>query len=230
MSHYILYDLAGNDRDVRFGPFCWIAKYALLHKGLDFDTIALGFQPKSDYPDAEYGKLPMLKAGDDLIKGSDEIAAYLDETIEHNRLVDGPEAQERVEAVKAWMGNDLFPSLGPLMFYRVANALSPDDQTYFRQSREERFGTELETLSQTPGLADKAHAMTQKLGAMLDGQPYLNGSTPALADYLALGPFLWQRSITSDAPYKMDAMASAWLERMLDLFDGYGRKAKCAGC
>jgi glutathione S-transferase len=36
-----LYDLAAKDPEMRFSPFCWRAKMAMRHKGLDFETIPI---------------------------------------------------------------------------------------------------------------------------------------------------------------------------------------------
>ncbi|MEL6111358.1 MAG: glutathione S-transferase N-terminal domain-containing protein [Pseudomonadota bacterium] len=230
MTSIILYDLAGHDQDVRFSPFCWLAKYALKHKQQPFDTIALGFQPKSNYPDPDYGKLPVMKADDDLIRGSDKIVEWLDTNIRANPLVDGQAGAARVAQVNDFLGKTLYPALGPFLFYRVANALGEADRAYFVPDREARFGTKLEAMAEAPGQQDKANAAMVALANLVGDKPYLSGNVPALADYLVLAPFLWQRSITGETLYSMPDKTGAWLERMLDLFDGYGHKAKCAGC
>ncbi|MEL7018056.1 MAG: glutathione S-transferase N-terminal domain-containing protein [Pseudomonadota bacterium] len=230
MTSYILYDLAGHDQDVRFSPFCWLAKYALKHKQVEFDTNALGFQPKAHYPDPEYGRLPMLKVGDDLIKGSDQIVQWLDANVQANPLVDGDAGAARVREVSDFLGQALYPAVGPLLFHRVADALSADDRDYFVPNREARFGQKLDAMAQAPGQAEKAAGAMETLATLLAHQPYLSGNVPALPDYLVLAPFLWQRSITGETLYPQPEIVTTWLERMLDLFDGYGRQAKCAGC
>ena len=64
------------DPDVRLSPFCWLAKFALLHKGVEFETVPLRFTEKENYPDQEHGKLPILVDGDDIICDSANIVAY----------------------------------------------------------------------------------------------------------------------------------------------------------
>lgn len=230
MSKATLYDLAAKNRDVRFSPFCWLAKYALNHKQVAFDTVALGFLPKTDYPDQDYGKLPMLQINDELIKGSDTIVAWLDENIAEHPLIEDEKAHARVDQANEWLQQTLFPALGPLLFTRVAKSISDVDRDYFVTTREKRFGISLDALAQTPGQADKASQASRSLADMLDGDPFLSGKNPALADYLAVSPYLWQRSITSQHLYEMAPAAQSWLERMLDLHDGYGRSAKSAEC
>ncbi|HXJ10454.1 MAG TPA: glutathione S-transferase N-terminal domain-containing protein, partial [Burkholderiales bacterium] len=41
-----LYDLAAAEDDRRFSPYCWRAKMALKHKGLEFETIPWRFTDK----------------------------------------------------------------------------------------------------------------------------------------------------------------------------------------
>ena len=41
-----LYDLAGAETDRRFSPYCWRARMALAHKGLEVETIPWRFTEK----------------------------------------------------------------------------------------------------------------------------------------------------------------------------------------
>jgi glutathione S-transferase len=54
-----LYDLAGNNPKLRFSPFCWRAKMALLHKGLTFETIPRRFTEKDVISRTEQGPVPI---------------------------------------------------------------------------------------------------------------------------------------------------------------------------
>ena len=44
-----LYDLAAAEDDRRFSPYCWRVKMALLHKGLDFETIAVALHGEGSH-------------------------------------------------------------------------------------------------------------------------------------------------------------------------------------
>ncbi len=46
----ILYDLCLADEDVRPSTYCWTVKFALLFKGLPFETNPVPFADKSKYP------------------------------------------------------------------------------------------------------------------------------------------------------------------------------------
>ena len=74
-----LYDLALGDSSIRPSPYCWLVKFGLLHKGLEFETAPLGFTEKDKYPDPEHGKLPILQDGEEMICDSAAIIAYLEE-------------------------------------------------------------------------------------------------------------------------------------------------------
>ena len=40
-----LYELVGRD-DLRFSPYCWRTRFALAHKGLEFETVPVRFADK----------------------------------------------------------------------------------------------------------------------------------------------------------------------------------------
>ena len=54
------------------------------------------------------------------------------------------------------------------------------------------------------------------------------GRRAAYPDYILLSPFLWAYSVSPLELLAEDDAVHAWRERMLDLFDGMGRKAKAA--
>ena len=63
---------------------------------------------------------------------------------------------------------------------------------------------------------------------VLQEQKFLAGDAPAYPDYILFGTFLWPRTISPLELLEQDDPVHAWRERMLDLFDGMGRKAKAA--
>ncbi len=224
-----LYDLALADIDVRPSPYCWLAKFALLHKGLEFETEPLRFSEKHNYPDQDHGKLPILRDGDRIISDSASIIAYLEQNYPGERIVVTESEQAAADFYNAWLAANLFPALGPIMFVRIHAAVHKGDQEYFRASREARFGQTLEQLSLTPGLKERAEAALKVLSAPLVRHKFLGGDKPNLCDYIVFSPFMWQRVTTSESLYELPQAVGAWQERMLDLFDGYARKAKTVG-
>lgn len=223
-----LYDLALADPDVRISPYCWLAKFALLHKGLAFETVPLRFTEKHNYPDQDHGKLPILKDGDQLICDSANIIAHLEEKHASNALTATQAERAACDFYTAWLGASLFPALGPMLFVRVCAAAHDGDKDYFRTTREARFGKTLEEFAMTPGLKEKTEAALQVLAAPLARHKFLGGEAPNLSDYIVFSPFMWQYTLTSETLYDAPQAVDAWRERMLDLHDGYGRKAKRA--
>ncbi len=223
-----LYDLCGAEADVRFSPPCWMAKLALLHKGLDFETVPLRFAEKANYPDPDYGMLPMLDDGGTLIKDSQAIAAHLDEKHPERPLFGSEGERAAHQFYRAFAGGHLFPALAPMTFADVEKALDDDSKAYFREKREARLGRTLEEAAADEGLGPKAEAALQVIAAPLEAHDFFGGSAPNLSDYLFGGIFLWRRAVAAKDPYETPPALARWFARVLDLYDGYGRKAKRA--
>ncbi len=221
-----LYDLALADSDVRISPYCWIVKFSLLHKGVAFETIPLRFAEKHNYPGKDFTTLPILKDNDQIIGDSANIIAYLEKQYSGPAFTNSSAERAAVAFYQAWMDRCLFPAIGPRLFVRVHAAAHDDDKDYFRTAREKRFGKTLEEVAMTPGLNEKTETALQTLAGPLARFKYLGGDTPNLSDYYVFSVFMWQRCLTSEVLYDMPQAVESWTERMLDLFDGYARKAK----
>jgi glutathione S-transferase len=105
----------------------------------------------------------------------------------------------------------------------------PSQPPYFRQSREGFLkGTSLEefTADRTQHLPALREAL-KPLRSHLSHHPFLGGSTPNYADYIALGAFHWVASV-STLPLLSpgDDALRRWLDRGLDLYDGLGRDSR----
>ncbi len=224
----VLYDLATADKAVRPSPYCWIVKFALLHKNIEFDTHALSFQPKSAYPDPAYGKLPILKDGDKLICNSADIIKHLESEHPQNPLIGDAQSKQRYDRVLQWLDEQLFPALVPFMFMRVCNLLSKTDAAYFRETREAKVGMSLEAFAKTadPVKMTKAFEMISR---ELGEQEWFGGENPDLSDYTIASMLMWQHSVTQETLYDLPDAIGAWLSRVKLLFNGYAGKAKSAG-
>jgi glutathione S-transferase len=103
--------------------------------------------------------------------------------------------------------------------------LDPRDQDYFRQSRAQRFGMPLEQFCANREARISGFRQTlEPLRMTLKSQPFLGGAAPHYPDYIVFGGFQWARTISGFALLEGDDPIAAWRERMLDLFDGLGRK------
>lgn len=224
-----LYDLCTSDADIRPSPYCWLVKFALLHKGLDFETVALRFTEKRNYPDPDYGKLPMLDDGGELVRDSAAIVAHLEKNYPARPLVATAGEAASADFYAAWLGAVLFPALAPLTLIKVHDLLDAEDANYFRTTREKRLGKRLEDLAADPAAPARMEAALATLAAPLEKHRFLGGDAANLSDYIVVSPLLWRRTVTDESPYETPPAVETWTERMLDLFDGYARAAKRAG-
>ena len=74
-----MYDLAGVEADRRFSPFCWRAKMALAHKGLEVETVPWRFTEKDKLPTPNDGRVPVIIDGGKVVHDSSAIADHLEE-------------------------------------------------------------------------------------------------------------------------------------------------------
>ena len=74
----VMYDLCGIDESLRFSPFCWRAKLAIAHKGLEVEARPWCFTEKEKLEFTDHDKVPVLIDGDEVITDSFEILRYLD--------------------------------------------------------------------------------------------------------------------------------------------------------
>ena len=56
--------------------------------------------------------------------------------------------------------------------------------------------------------------------------PFIAGSKPMFCDYLLFGFFMWARCSSPKTLLEATDPMREWRERMLDLYDGYARKAR----
>jgi glutathione S-transferase len=223
----ILFDLALADEAVRPSTYCWTVKFVLLHKGLQFETKSVPFADKSKYPDPEYGKVPVLVDNGEMIKDSLVITQWLDRRYPQSPLVATKAERAAAEFLAAWLAASFYPALRPYLTPRIGRLARADDQVYFRQSREAMIGMSLEDLAATFA-PEKVEAALGVLAAPLTHHRYFGGGAPNLCDYIAMGPLMWQRAVTTTDFYKAPESVAQWRERMLDLYDGYARGAKSA--
>ncbi len=199
----ILYDLCGAD-DLRFSPFCWRTRLALMHKGLTFETVPVGFTEKHKIAFSEQDKVPVIDDGGTVVSDSWAIAEYLEDAYPgHPALFPGARGRRYAKMTNDW-ADKLNPFILKSIIVDVHDKLDPADQIYFRESREKRFGKALEKVQANrdetrrqlrDGLASmRAHLM--------DG-PFVSGQAPAYGDFIVFGSLRWAE-LCSDFPMISD--------------------------
>jgi glutathione S-transferase len=226
-----LYDLAGAESDRRFSPFCWRIRMALAHKGLDVETVPWRFTEKDKLPQPNVGRVPVIVDGGKVVHDSTAIADYLETRYPDRPPLFGGEAGRALTSfVQNWTETVLQPALVGFVVLDICRHAAPQDQAYFRQSREERFGTSLENVvkDREPRLPAFRDSLAP-LRRTLERQKFLAGAAPAYADYIVFGAFQWARAISDFELLAADDPVAAWRGRVLDAFDGLARKAPAYG-
>lgn len=116
--------------------------------------------------------------------------------------------------VEGYSQTVLHPAITRIALLDIHAMLAPQDQDYFRASREDRFGKPLEAVA--PDRAAEIAAFPAKLEPlrhMLKFQPFLGGERPLFADYIVFGALQWLRITTGSVP-EGDDPARQWLRAL----------------
>jgi glutathione S-transferase len=225
-----LYDLVFQE-DRRPSPFCWRAKFALKHKGLDWRDEPMGFTEKQKIAFAQSQTVPVIHDGTKVVKDSWAIATYLDQAYPDRKLFKDEAALAYARFASLWVDTAVMPALFPIVVGDLYERVRPVDQPYFQESRGKRLGTTdfaaFQAKACETGIAS-FRAVLEPARRVLKEQPFLSGAQPAYPDYALAGAFLWARIASPQELLEPDDPVHAWRERMLDLFDGMGRQAKAA--
>ena len=227
----ILYDLAGAEADRRFSPFCWRSKMALAHKGIEAETVPWRFTEKDKLPQPNAGRVPVIVDDGEVVHDSSAIAEYLENRYaERPSLFGGEAGRALTRFVQNWTETVMQPALVGFVVLDIYRNAAPQDQTYFRQSREERFGRSLEDVVKDREMRLPAFRESlTPLRRTLERQQFLAGAAPAYPDYVVFGAFQWARAISDFELLAADDPIAAWRGRLLDLFGGLARKSPAYG-
>jgi glutathione S-transferase len=226
-----LYDLAGAEPDRRFSPFCWRTKMALAHKGLEVETVPWRFTEKDKLPQPNAGRVPVLVDGGRVVHDSTAIADYLEgEYDDRPSLFGSDSGRALTRFVQNWTETVLQPALIGFVVLDICRHSAPQDQTYFRRSREERLGAALEDVvgdrqTRLPAFRDSLAPLRRTV----ERQKFLGGDAPLYADYIVFGAFQWARAISDFELLAGDDPIAAWRGRLLDAFGGYARRSPAYG-
>jgi glutathione S-transferase len=222
----VLYDLAGEEDNRRFSPYCWRAKMALAHKGLAFETRPWRFTEKDAIAFSLQGLVPVLVDGEKVVTDSWAICQYLDGAYPNAApLAEGASAWAYALFIRHWTERSLQAALNRIILPDILAHAHPKDREYFRSSREARIGTTLEAFSaDRPTHLAALSKVLDPLRETLAAQPFVAGSAPALGDYVVFGAFQWARGVSAVKLLQADDPIFAWRERMLALFGGFASK------
>lgn len=206
-------------------PFVWRVRYAMAHKGLAVNPVSVGFTQIPGVCGGRFKTVPIIEDGATAVCDSWEIVDYLERTYPARPLFSGPAEYAMVRMFDAWFGLEVMRRMFTLYALNIHDRARPEDQGYFRSSRETRLkGVTLEAFvadrqARLPALREALAPMRQQLAR----SPFLGGESPNYADYIALGTFLWVASVSDLPPLAANDPLGAWLERGFDLYGGIGR-------
>lgn len=225
-----LYELVGADTKRPFSPHCWKAAMALRHKGLTFESVPTSFT-KVPLVEGGVGKtVPVLRDGDRVVVDSFQIALYLEENYPDRPTLFGGKGGEAIARfVEKWCLSQLMSLLVTTAVVDIHDMLAPEDQVYFRQSREARYGKALEeVVAGAIALDEELPKRLMPLTLMLKDQPFIGGEAPLFADYIVFGALQWMRICLPQKILEPGSEVSDWFERCLDLDDGFARQVTAA--
>ena len=204
---------------------------ALAHKGLAAATVAWRFTEKDKLPQPNAGRVPVIVDGGAVIHDSTAIADYLEEHYaDRPSLFGGDTGRALARFVQNWTETVLQPGIIPLVVLDIHRHARPQDQDYFRRSREERFRrTLVEVVRDRDSRLPAFRASLDPLRRTVERQDFISGKAPAYADHIVFGAFQWARAISDFELLASDDPVKAWRRRMLDLHGGLARRAPAYG-
>jgi glutathione S-transferase len=221
-----LYELAlQNGRSA--SPFVWRIRYALAHKGIPYETVYVGFTEIPALFGGKFKTVPILEHEATVLNESWDIAEYLDRAFPDKPLLfSTPAEHSMVRFTDAWFIGEVMRKMFRVYIKDVHDAARPQDQAYFRESREKNLKAQtLETFTQgreahLPAIRTALAPLRQYLKKF----PYLGGAEPNYADYIALGGFYWAASVGTLPLLERDDSLRDWLTRGFGLYGGIARE------
>lgn len=219
-----LYDLVGADGR-RFSSNCWRTQMALAHKGLDFETVPTPFTAIGQIGDGSFKTIPVIEDNGTWVGDSWIIAEYLDEVYsDRPPVLGGSDGRQHALFVQSWARSRIQSLVMTMIVEDIYAQLCPEDKEYFHASRSKRLGRDITGIQE--GREERVLDLRERLEPMrrvVTETPFLGGELPTYADYVALSPFIWARTVSPFALVEAGDPVHAWFQRILDLYDGLAR-------
>jgi glutathione S-transferase len=223
-SPLALYELQGIGGR-HYSLFSWRTRWALAHKGLAFESRGVNVSDKAAIAFSGQGRVPILVDGDTTVFDSWRIAEHLEgRSPDAPSLFGGAGGRQLARFFNAWVDRSVLPALAPNVALRIVECVEPADAAHLRAGFEKAFGKTLEAMfeGRDKGLERFARVL-DPLRAHLKTQPFVGGSAPLYADYIAASPLQWARVTCPEPVLGADDPLRAWFDRVLDLHGGFGR-------
>lgn len=216
----VLHELA-LDGGILSSPFCWMVRFALAHKGLEYRSAPTSFTEISSICGGGQKMVPVVEDQGRIVADSWAIAEHLEAAYaDRPSLFGGPLGRNYARFVLATFASHILRSAVKLVTGEVYKKVQPEDRDYYRDSRAQRFGMPIEDFTAAPVCERIAalRATLDPLRSVLKDQPYLSGAAPLYPDYVAAGFLLWWRAASPERVLEKDDPLMPWFERMLALY------------
>jgi glutathione S-transferase len=215
----VLYDLAGAQDAHRFSPFCFRVKIAMRLKQLDYQPELVRFTEKDKLAFSEQALVPVLRDGDAVISDSWRILQYLDKTYPQAPSL-FPDGINAALFWRYWSERTLTVAMFMLAAPHVYLKLAPQDQAYFRETREKRLGKTLEAVAaeRELHLANLQRVLEPVRGVLSEQAWLASDAAPGMADLLVLSVFLWGNSVLPFELLSTNDPILPWLARLQTLW------------
>lgn len=220
-----LWELQGQ-KDCRYSTFAWRAKFALMHKGLPFKVHPVSVTDKDAIKFSGQGKVPIIRHGDNVVFNSWAIAVYLERTFPNEPSLFGGSGGENLsQFFNLWVDRELIPVFVPYLMLDVLDCVDATDAKHHRVEMEAIFKKKLEDLyNERAKSLDQFRRKLTLVRKILDRSPFLSGETAAYPDYILFSVLQWSRIVSRETVLAADDAVACWFERVLDLYDGAGRR------
>ena len=218
------YELAAENKDIKFSPFVWRTRMALLHKGVDFKSIAWQFR---DRDTKEHKTVPAIYDNGKMVSDSWEIAKYLDAQYpDKPMLMKDSEAEAHAQLVSNICNALVFATAASIAIYPVSQIIDDESAAYFLETREAKFGKKLSEINNPDQDAAKANLANglAVFEATLGTSDYLGGDAPTYADYTLFGVLKWI-DVVAYRPIAEDSNVGKWFDRISNLYGADAAKA-----
>lgn len=216
----LLHELA-LDRGILSSPYCWMVRFALGHKGLDYAAAATSFTGIPAIAGGGQKMVPVLDDGGKLIADSWAIAEHLEAAYaDRPSLFGDAQGKSFARFVLATFGANVMRPAMRVVMNEVYKKVQPQDRAYYQESRSQRIGMSIEEFTSAPIAERLAGFRTalEPVRAVLKNQKFLAGSAPMYPDYIAAGILLWARAASPEHVLAKDDPILPWFEAMLALY------------
>ncbi len=212
-----LYELCGAEPDRLFSAYSWRARLTLGYKGLQFESRPTPFTQIPKALEGVHKTVPVLVDGERTVTESFDICRYLETTYSDTPTVFGGDGGvENAALIDNLIVTGLYPTISRMIILDIHNQLAPEDATYFRQSREKRFGMSLEDVQRGRDKErEKFAAFLKPYQRRLAEAPFLGGERLLFADIVLAASFCWAKATSSYDTMNGDEVLQAWFDRVL---------------